>query len=84
MLGFGDEAIITLIDGTQIKGTVTSISSTFVVMGFTDNFGYSETRIESSTIETIEWTNSGSIWPLLLGITVAVVVYCAAQLSSSQ
>ena len=75
VLAVGDEAIVIMLDGSEVKGSVVEVSSSSIVLGHTGNFGYGETRIESQSIDSIDWVNDGSLWPLFAVVVVGAVVW---------
>jgi hypothetical protein len=77
----GEKVIATRVSGEEVGGEVVGVSSSTLVLGNTDNYGYEEYRLDSNTLESIMWVREGSIWPYLAVIGVGTVVWSADQLS---
>ena len=75
VLAVGDEAIVIMLNGSEAKGSVVEVSSNYIVLGHTGNFGYDETRIESQSIDSLVWVNDGGLWPLFAVVAVGAVVW---------
>ena len=79
VLAVGDEAIVVMLDGSEVRGSVVEISSSSIVLGHTsNNFRYDDTRIKTQSIDSIVCVKGGGNWPFYVVGVVVVVIGIAA------